>query len=202
MKRLAMCLFCFLFTVFFTGDLNADPATATPAVYKLTVNKVEFYNSDTATWVTVGEGDMTFDIASVSAGAVVGGYISGSAIPEGTYTQIRTTVSRTMTIKATDGTQYTTATAYITPKGYTFILQSPNIADYAEGTYIIPGDALGGTISGGYFTLDAQNFEPSFLVKKGITRKVRIKFDVSNTAIFAGTYVYSSAPSVAIDPVE
>jgi len=209
MKRLTTCLFCVLFTVFFSGDLSAGVVeTATPTVYRVTVSKVEFYNSDTAAWVTVGEGDMAFDIASVSAGAVVGSYVSASAIPEGTYAQIRTTVSRTMTIKATGGTYYTTATAHIaTEEGYTFILASTDIADYAEGTYIIPDDATGGVISGDYFII-TQDFTSSFLVKKGITKKVRIKFNVTNTAKFDDgpadptVMAYSSAPVVVIQLVE
>lgn len=201
-------MFCSRF--FFLGNLSAGAATATatPEIYKVTISKVEFYNSDTATWVTIGEGDMTFDVASVSAGAVVGCYISDTAIPEGTYTQIRVTLSRNITIKATGslgGTQYTTATPY-TIQGDTFISASTDSAYYAEGTYVIPSDATGGVISGDYFIM-TNNFSSSLLVKRGTTKKVRVKFDVTNTTIFANAsatdvIAYSSEPSVTIQIVD
>ena len=58
----------------------------TPEIYRITISKVELYNSTTSSWVTVGEGELTFNIASVNAGEIVGSYVSSKSIPEGVYT--------------------------------------------------------------------------------------------------------------------
>ncbi|MDO9565288.1 MAG: hypothetical protein Q7J15_00870 [Candidatus Desulfaltia sp.] len=205
MKRLTTCLFCVLLTFFFSVNLNAATAMATPTIYKITISKMEFYSSDTATWVTVGEGDMIFDIASVNAGAVAGSYVSASAIPEGTYTRIRATLSRNITIKATDSTlgggPYYTTVTQISDGVNTAIKASTVIADYAEGTAVIPASVSG--VSGDYY-IEEYDFSSSIIVKKGITKKARVKFDVTNAATFDNAMIiaYPTKPSVTIQVVD
>lgn len=68
--------------------------------YHVTLLKAEAYNSTTSTWVTLTDASLTFDIASASAGAEVGSYVSGKDVPDGTYTQVRVTVDKTFKLKA------------------------------------------------------------------------------------------------------
>ncbi len=170
--------------------------SVTPSVYKITVNKVELYNADTDQWVTIGEGNVTFDIASVTAGGIVGGYVSGKPIPEGTYTKIRITVSRHMRIKAhinVGGTDY-----YTGPVSQDFDLNSgpgedivktvvatTNANTYCEGEVVSPSTSNGihYQVTGDYFT-DTQTFSSPVVVKKGLNKKIKIKFDVTGAATF------------------
>ena len=184
----------------------ADTHNVTPSIYKVTINKVELYNSTTGEWVTVGEGEMTFDIASVNAGAIVGGYVSGKAIPEGTYTKMRVTVSRHMRIKATinvSGTDYyTTSTSQTFNLGggnqVTAVIGSSNVSLYSEGEVVTPSQSSGEhyQVNGDYFT-DTQTFPSPFIVKKGITKKVIIKFNVTDSGSF---YDGSSPPNWGSTP--
>ena len=89
---------CALFV--FTGAWPAVVFADGPAnVYKITIIQMELFNG--TAWVTVFSGtSATIDIASVSSGEFAGTFLSGIDVPNGTYTQVRTTVSRTFTIKA------------------------------------------------------------------------------------------------------
>jgi len=84
----------------FAADNNG---TGDADVYKVTVQKVELcQDSACATSTTVGDSSKTFDIASATAGSDVGSYASTSGLPLGTtFTHLRVTLSRTMTIKGT-----------------------------------------------------------------------------------------------------
>lgn len=73
---------------------NFTGVDATPTVYEVTMTKVEFKNS-AGSYVVLAEGNATFDIAAATAGAAVGSFASGQALPAGTYTHIRFTLSRT-----------------------------------------------------------------------------------------------------------
>lgn len=84
----------------FAGDV----ASGNVAKYEVTINKMEIFNSTTATWVVMSDTPATIDIASGSAGADIGSMISpDTKIPYGTYTQGRITISDTFTINACDG---------------------------------------------------------------------------------------------------
>ncbi|MDP6772598.1 MAG: hypothetical protein QF704_17955, partial [Anaerolineales bacterium] len=67
------------------------------------MKKVELCTSSACTTTTVlAEKDGTFDIASASAGADVGSWITGYALEIGTtYTHIKATINSTFTIKGT-----------------------------------------------------------------------------------------------------
>lgn len=71
----------------------------TPTVYQVTVNRIEISKDSCATWVAVGSGSLTFDIASANVGAVVGNYCTNNNIEAGTYNKMRATVSRTFTVR-------------------------------------------------------------------------------------------------------
>ena len=87
-------------SVSFAGDVASGNVTK----YEVTINKMEIYNSTTATWVVMSDTPATVNIASGSAGADVASMISpDTKIPYGTYTQGRVTISDIFTINACDG---------------------------------------------------------------------------------------------------
>jgi hypothetical protein len=209
MKRFLRSFALCLTMLFFICEIAlAVTATVDPNPYTIIMKKVRLRNSVTLEWVTAGEGDLSVNIASVNAGELAAGYVSGAAIPEGTYDQIEVTLDRDMAVKAsyTDsgnifaggaGTiYYTTSTA-----GAGGSIQGSTIAtNYAEGTCKVPS-----TISGVDTTADTYtktyNLPSTITVAKGSTQKVRVKFDVTGATTFeqtgAGTAVaYPTEPSV------
>ncbi len=78
---------------------EALAARGTPTVYRVTVRRMEISKDSGQTWVTLGSGDLTFNIASANAGAVVGSYASNANIDAGTYNKMRATVSRTFAVR-------------------------------------------------------------------------------------------------------
>lgn len=96
---------------------EALAALGTPTVYRVTVRRIEISKDGGTTWVTVGSGDLTFNIASANAGAVVGTYVSNATVDAGTYNKMRATISRTYTLRgsivqdagANNGTRFYTS---------------------------------------------------------------------------------------------
>ena len=145
MKRAA---FFIIFVFCFSSIAMAATGTATPTLYQVTFNKVELHNKDTNTWVTIGEGDMSFDIASKNAGQAVGNYFSNTNLPIGTYDKVRTTIARNMQLTGTGiigvTTYYTTANQVAnfgagTPLGKAISTSTVSGAA-VEGTFQVPGD--------------------------------------------------------------
>ena len=87
-----------LFLLLFIANSYAAKGVAT--VYKVTMKKVELCTSSACTTTTLlAETDGTFNIASATAGADVGDWITSFALEVGTtYTHIKATLSTTMTI--------------------------------------------------------------------------------------------------------
>ncbi len=79
----------------------AQLATGQPDVYQVTINKFEMSSNNGSTYTEIGSGGLTFNIASVSAGAQVGTYFSsGSTLsPSTTYNRMRVTVGCTFAIQ-------------------------------------------------------------------------------------------------------
>ena len=176
-----------IFILSFAFMALGDNFTGTPTSYRVTVNKAELYNSSTSSWVTVGSGDMTFDIASVTAGQAVGNYID-TAIPAGVYTQIRVTISRTMQIQGSaahgGSTYYTTTTQQSVGTGGQAVVANTT-GPAALGTMVVPSDNLpsGMTVSGTYFII-TETLSSSFTVTPGIAKKISIDFDVTGSLTF------------------
>ena len=80
--------------------LYAADDVATPSTYKITMTKAELCTSSACTTSTVlAEKTSTFDIASASAGADVGDWITSFALEVGTtYTHVKATMNTTFTI--------------------------------------------------------------------------------------------------------
>jgi len=173
--------------------------TADALVYKVTLNKVEFYNSTTGGWETAGSGDMTFDIAASGAGAVAGGYASGSPLPQGSYTKVKVTLKRQFTIKASYADTSNAFSGGATKVYYTDTTNTndANSVDTnttgpaAEGTAKIPDAAealLPATesfVAGGVYLAHEETLSTPLNVQKEYTRKTRVSFNVSNVITFS-----------------
>ena len=102
MKLIRLVIYVSFVHLFFINYVYADNVcTSTPTKYEVTMKKVELCTSSACTTTTVlAEKDGTFDIASASAGADVGSWITGYALEVGTtYTHIKATISSTFTIR-------------------------------------------------------------------------------------------------------
>lgn len=170
--------------VFATTALATGPAT----VYRVKIVKFELYNG--TNWVTAFEGTSSaLDIAAVSGGASAGNFMSGLAVPDGTYTQVRVTPSPTFTFSGNDGANYTTATV-------------------GPGSGSVPGTAgqqaeCTITLTGGSVpTAQTQDFSATpITVTDGVANhKVRVSFDVSNAVqyIAGPNELYPAAPAVTM----
>jgi len=81
----------------------ADPTftgrcTVSAEVYRFTIREMRLRATD-GSFVTLGSGDRSFDVAQVSAGQAVGDYASGSSIPPATYNAIVPTLGGTWTVQ-------------------------------------------------------------------------------------------------------
>ena len=96
-----LCLLLLYVLFFLPGSSFAGPfvsaggSAATPSVYEVTINKIEFKKSD-GSYYTYLSTPVTIDIgaASVAPGGT-GGFASGQNPPPGTYTAMRVTIART-----------------------------------------------------------------------------------------------------------
>ena len=209
--------FSLIFLVVYINYSYAATSTATPDEYIVTINKVELFNSSTGSWEIVGEGDLTFDIASINAGQIAGGYASNASIPAGVYTQERTTVSRTFYLTASGsigGTTYYTSTGSTSLDGI-----EPGVTDGSaanikttasavRGTTVLPTKWLtdnGFTVQGDYFYHEG-NLPSPITIIKGITKRMRVKFDVTDKVQFdnsigggATTGCYPLSPDITFE---
>lgn len=168
--------------------VQAATTTGTPDVYTQTINKVEVYNSTTGSWFTLGEGDMSFDMASADAGARVGAYVSGATLSIGYYNQIRVTISRTMQIQGNIGAAYTSTSTTTVGTGGQAV--QVGTAPAQLGTVIAPTDSLpsGMTVSGDYFVFTESLGAAAFDITYGSApKKMTVTFDVTDTLVLEDT---------------
>lgn len=192
----------------------ADYVEGTPEKYQVTLKKVELSKDGGVTWVTVGTGDLPFDIASQgTAGAVVGAYISNVSLNAGVYNKMRATISRSFVIKSTSSgvvqqtgggytnsgqTLYTAAGTYTTTGGGSTAASGSR----DEQTVVCPSS---GTLPTG-ITYDATNDvfldtrDISFTVTDKTTAgNVLIKFDVTNALrLYPDATFYPMPPTVTV----
>ena len=204
MKKLIFLIFLLLVYT------NSYAGTDTPVVYRVTVNRVELYNSTTSEWVVVGEGNAIFDIASVSGGQKAGSYVSNSSIPEGVYTEIRCTVSRTMYIKGTNDTYWTRTGSEGPYDGAYWAKITTNSNLYDAGTMVvstanIAEDADLELADDDDYFIYTQDLPTSVTVEKGLAITLRIEFNVTNALNFdlpngdVGCWVHP--PTISIENI-
>jgi len=182
--------FIFLFSLMFTAPLTwaAGPASE----YQIIITKMELYNG--SSWVTVFSGTSTaIDIAAAASGTSAGNFFSGLEVPDGTYTQVRTTVSTTFVISGTDAGQYTTAATFDAGGGNVGCVANATAANEAACT---------ATIS--TVPIDTTTFSSPITMTNGnASHKIRINFD-TNTAISynggAGA-IFPDVPTVTVTAI-
>ncbi len=179
-KMLIFLLFICISNLCFKINSFAQPAsvaTGTPEIYKVTMKKFEI-SQDGTIWVTVADTEMTFDIASVSAGSKVADWTSNAVIPNGTYTRVRPTVSSTFRMKGYAYYGTTNRTYFTTPSGISSV--AGNVTDislmtnYGEQDITVPE---GGSCTGGQ-CVNTEN--QTFVVQANQTSRKRVRFDVTN----------------------
>ncbi len=109
--------------------------------YTVTMKKVEI-SQDNSTWVTLAEGEKSFNIASKAVGETIDSYISNVAVPAGTYNYLRITQSRTITIQgqgSNGGTTYYTTTQNGKDPGGTFY-KAITDAECIGGDCVVSGE--------------------------------------------------------------
>ena len=187
MKKTFISIFLFVSLFLSPSVVMAGVAS----VYKITITKMELHNG--SSWVEVFSGTSAeIDIASVSAGSSIGNILSGLTIPDGTYTQVRTTASANITLSGTDGGFYTTATTN-TVGDNTGCVATGNILLEAECAAIV-----------GTTPQNTTTFSTSIIaLNNNLSHKIRVNFDVSAALPYnggAGT-LFLDAPNVTVTPI-
>ena len=192
MKRTIIALIAVVAILVCAGESQAGGwSTKVEAViYKITINKVRMW--DGTDWHVAFTGNTEYTITSVSSGASCGNYCTNVELPDGTYTQMEITMSRTISIKATalypetspdelTGTHYTTTT---TAGGS--IKCSMNLLDYALGTAIVQTPPAGWTFTDSYM-YRVYTLSSSIVITSGTTQTMRISFATLEAATFTLT---------------
>lgn len=169
---------------------NGDTGAAT--VYKVTIEQFEMHNG--TSWVTVSNGSSTtIDIAAVNSGSSAGTFFAGLNVPDGSYTQVRVTVSSTFIISgsvSTDGTAiYTTAAL-----SNGVCVSSSSASNQAQCTVPVPGGLPAPTPDVLPSTLTVTNGAPS--------HKIRVNFNVSAAVQeTAGEGIVPGQPTVTMQMI-
>ena len=210
MKRTMIALIVFLTAMVCSGGHAAD-ITATPETYKVIINTVRMWNDTDGQWYTASTGDTCFDITAAEVDCSCGCYCTDIDLPDGTYTYIEITMSRTFQIKSKvddplDGfgggagkTWYTTTT---TTGGD--ISCSMDNGNYALGTAVIQTPA--GWTSTGDYMHKSYKLPASMVITGETARTVRINFAVASSVKFTGLssviWCVPKAPDIKITQVE
>jgi len=178
----------FLFVALFL--LPSMAAAGAASVYKITITKMELHNG--TEFIEVFSGTSTvIDIASSAAGSSTGNFLSGIVIPDGTYSQVRTTVSQTITVSGVDGVNYTTADTDVDGNDNTGCVNTTTAADEAECEAIVATAPV-----------DTTTFSvPITALNNNLSHKIRVDFDVSAALTFITNALYLNAPTVTVTAV-
>ncbi len=107
--------------------------------YKVTIKKLEVYNSTTAKWIVVSGGAAKIDIASANAGQNIGAMISeDAAFTYGRYTKARATIGNTFDVKACTTTPNAScSTSTMQSGGHTIIVSCTESATPTSQTMVV-----------------------------------------------------------------
>ncbi|HDZ76688.1 MAG TPA: hypothetical protein ENH41_01220 [Candidatus Omnitrophica bacterium] len=187
MKKIIFINLRILFIFLMSSSLAFAQATGPASVYQVTVTKFELYNG--TSWVTASSGNSTvMDIASVDIGAVVGNLFSGLSVPDGSYTQVRVTISDTFTISGNDGVgNYTTAATGGNPVGSVLTAIAANEAECTISLPVAQGDP------------NPNNLPTPLTVTGGRpSHRITVNFNVSNGIQNQGGVLYPNNPVVTM----
>ena len=182
--------------LFLASPANAaiPGTTAAATVYNITVTKVELCGSSACTSPFVmGSGTQTFDIAGVSSGADVGGYVSTNGIPlYQTWSHVRVTISTTVSIagQGTDNGAQACRTVTGQASGNHVGIGTGTVGAGAgtEQSLVIPNDTVGGMTTADYTAYNLSKTAgagtativyplASPYTCKGLAPRIEVKFD-------------------------
>lgn len=160
--------------------------------YTVTVTKIEMSRDGGTTFATVFSGSTAINIASVNAGAIAAGLVSGVALAPGTYTVVRTTIGSTLQIKGylniSGSTWYTNGGS--DANGFTVnsgVVSTPG-ASYAISTFTIPASNLTSSQTGLSMVVTSGGAAPT----------ARVAFDTSGVITNSGGTPTIGPPSVTM----
>ena len=164
---------------------NGLAATATPTVYKMTMKKVEASSNGGTSYITIGEGDQTINVASVSAGAKAADYIKAVSLPDGFYNRMRVTISNVFTLQGnlTQDAGLNNGVNFCTDDDGT---PSSGACTPEEQNFSITSDTgfpAGMTLDVGAGTITVIDTGNSFTIDSTTSKKFRIAFDVANSLV-------------------
>lgn len=172
--------------MFVMGVPCVGAATGPASVYKVTVVKFELFNG--TSFITAFDGaSVVLDIAAVDSGQAAGTFFQGLKIPDGSYTQVRATVSDTFTISGRVGTSYTTATK--SNSGCAITTVAANEAECVVD------------VQGGVGTPDPDILETTLTIVNGVpSHSIRVNFNVDNAIQDGGPSgeLYPGMPDVTM----
>jgi len=178
----------FLFVSLFLIPSTAMAGAA--SVYKITITKMELHNG--TEFIEVFSGTSTvLDIASSVSGSSAGNFLSGIVIPDGTYSQVRTTVSTTITVSGVDGISYTTAATADDGDDNTGCVRTFTPADEAACDAIVSVEPV-----------DTVTFSsPITALNNNLSHKIRVEFNVDSALTFITNALYLNAPTVTVTAI-
>ena len=198
MKLIRLAIYVSFLNFLFINPISAAEVVGTPTKYEVTMKKVELCTSSACTTTTVlAEKDGTFDIASASAGADVGSWITGYALEIGTtYTHIKATISSTFTIAG-----YTTNSDISSDNCLT--AASPNTASgHAQGPIVAGSSSTTGADMSWIIPnkLNADNGSPYGDLSSSFSTNGITKSNASSTFTWIGALSSSYTPTASSSP--
>ncbi|MCX5697526.1 MAG: hypothetical protein NTU54_06140 [Candidatus Omnitrophica bacterium] len=167
----------------------ANP-TGPASYYLVRITKFELWNG--TEWITAFSGTSDgLNIAAASdTSSSVGNFLSGIAVPDGTYTSSRVTPSGTFVFSGNDGAgNYTTANIGA-GAGVHGSTPTTNAALEAQCTITVTAGAQEKALS------------PSIVVKDGTpNHRVRVKFNLSNAIENISGELFPAAPAVSVSVI-
>ncbi len=187
--------------------------------YGITLKKIEI-STDGTNFVTLGENTgTTINIASMNVGTTFQSFVSNANIPAGTYTHLRITMSRTMTIKGVgqdSGTYYYTSQAIGQSNGFWIAASCPawnvnqpggGCPSYDAVSFDMPDDSVNNPgpgetiefINGGQDARITKTLPSPITVVEGSPVTLRIKFHTQGMIGFNGTapnYIFYPLPPI------
>jgi len=163
---------------------------AADGTYTVTITKVEVSKDGGATYTTVFSGSQDINIASVSAGAVAAGLVSGTVLDVGTYDTVRVSLGATLKAKG-----------FVNSAGSTVFTNGGTDGSAASSTNGGVTDTPGSTYAISTYTIPAANRTSttsglSMVVQIGKSPTVTVKFDTTGVLAVSSGVIIPGAPSV------
>lgn len=198
MKLMRVLFFMLIAAIFLCAPQAFAVSTGEATTYIVKIAKVELY--DGSSYVTVYDSESVgLDIASSAVTGLVGNFLAGLNVPDGTYTRVRVTPSRTFTI--TGNVTHTVADG---GDGVTKYYTTAAVAGASCTATQVAGNVANATITVAAVNASTQDLsEPVKVTDGAADHKIRVSFNVANALTFQNTgpgtgVMYPQEPTVAI----